>query len=167
MGRFVGGRPGEILVVAETLNARDSLERRHGFDRVIARDFGSLTALPTLETHGDAERTRAVVRHAYANHRAVVGAYVLSSEARVALEAIAEVSDLRRQTIIAHERTRFSEISSPTAGSTPSSRRTPATWSERAAGPARALRRPRADRLAGGDQDRGPPSREPRARAAS
>ena len=30
MGRFVGGRPGEILVVAETLNARDSLERRHG-----------------------------------------------------------------------------------------------------------------------------------------
>ena len=34
---------------------------------------------------------------------------MLSSEARVALEAIAEVSDPRRQTIIAHERTRFSE----------------------------------------------------------
>lgn len=109
MGRFVAGRPGEILVVAETLNARDSLERRYGFDRVIAGDFAALSALPTLETHGDAERTRAVIRRAYAKHRRIVGAYVLSSEARLALEAIAEVADPGAQTIIAHERTRFSE----------------------------------------------------------
>lgn len=109
MGRFVGGRSGEILVVTETLNARDSLERRHGFDLVIARDFGNLTALPSLETHGDVERTRAVVRRAYANHPRIVGAYVLNSEARLALEAIAAVSEPHDQTIIAHERTRFSE----------------------------------------------------------
>jgi LacI family transcriptional regulator len=109
LGRFVGGRSGEILVIAETLNARDSLERRHGFDRVMVLDFGNLTTLPTIETHGDGERTRAVVRRAYANHHGIVGAYVLSSEARLALQAIAEVSDPRAQTIVAHERTRFSE----------------------------------------------------------
>lgn len=109
LGRFVGARPGDILVVAETLNARDSLERRHGFDRVMVRDFPCLTALPSLETHGDPERTRAVIRSAYASHPGIVGAYVLSSESRLALEAIAEVSDPRAQTIIVHERTRFSE----------------------------------------------------------
>jgi LacI family transcriptional regulator len=109
LGRFVGGRSGQVLVVAENLNARDSLERRQGLDRVMVRDFGNLRALPTLETHGDAERTRAVIRRAYGSHDAIVGAYVLSSEARLALEAIAEVSDLRAQTIVAHERTRFSE----------------------------------------------------------
>ena len=109
MGRFVGERPGAILVVAETLNARDSLERRYGFDLVMARDFGNLTALPSLETHGDAERARTVVRSAYANHHKIVGAYVLTSEARLALEAIAEAADPRAQIIIAHERTRFSE----------------------------------------------------------
>ena len=109
LGRFVGGQSGEILVVGETLNARDSLERRHGFDRVMVRDFGNLTALPTIETHGDAERTRGVIRSAYAHHHGIVGAYVLSSEARLSLEAIAEVSDLRAQIVVAHERTRFSE----------------------------------------------------------
>ncbi len=109
LGRFVGGRSGQILVVAETLNARDSLERRQGFDRTLARAFANLTALPTLETHGDAERTRAVIRSAFTNYRDILGAYVLSSEARLALEAIAEVSDPRAQTIVAHERTRFSE----------------------------------------------------------
>lgn len=109
LGRFAGGRSGEVLVVGETLNARDSLERRNGFDRVMVRDFGNITVLPTVETHGDAGRTRAVIRSAYANHHGILGAYVLSSEARLALEAIAEVSDPRAQTIVAHERTRFSE----------------------------------------------------------
>lgn len=109
MGRFCGGRTGAILIVSETMNARDSLERRHGFDFVVARDFPTLTALPTLETHGDAERARAIIAKAYATHRAIIGAYVLSSEARLALEAIADVSDPLKQVIIAHERTRFSE----------------------------------------------------------
>ncbi|WP_181704925.1 LacI family DNA-binding transcriptional regulator [Chthonobacter rhizosphaerae] len=109
LGRFCAGRGGEILVITETMNARDSLERRHGFDLVLGRDFPNLTALPTLESHGDAERARLIVRNAYANHRAIIGAYVLSSEARLALEAIAAVSDPTSQVIIAHERTRFSE----------------------------------------------------------
>ncbi len=109
MGRFAGGRRGEILVVAETMNGRDSLERRHGFDQVLLRDFPGLTALPSLETRGDAERTRVALHNAFANHPAIIGVYVLSSEARLALEGLAMVCNPRDQIVIAHERTRFSE----------------------------------------------------------
>jgi LacI family transcriptional regulator len=110
MGRFCGDRHGEILVITESMNARDSLERRHGFDRVIAQAFPNLTALPSLETYGDVERTNAVVRNAYLNHRAIVGAYVLNSEARLALESIANVAGAHPQVLIAHERTAYSEM---------------------------------------------------------
>ena len=113
MGRFCQGpnwqKGGEILVITETMNARDSLERRQGFDRVLTRDYPGLTALPSLETHGDPARTRAVVRTACAGHPQIIGAYVLSSESRPALEAIAEAASLMDLTIIAHERTPFSE----------------------------------------------------------
>lgn len=108
MGRFTHAK-GEVLVITETMNARDSLERRQGFDRVLTRDFPGLTALPSLETRGDPARTRAIVRAACAGHPQIIGAYVLSSEARPALEAIAEAVDPVGLTIIAHERTPFTE----------------------------------------------------------
>lgn len=109
LGRFLGPSPGEILVITETMNARDSLERRQGFDAILARDFPHLTPLPTLETHGDPDRARAIVKNAWANHARIVGAYVLNSESRQALEAVAEAGDPLALTIVAHERTRFSE----------------------------------------------------------
>jgi LacI family transcriptional regulator len=109
IGRFTGSRPGKVLVISETMNALDSVERRLGFDAVLTADYAHLTVLPSLETHGDSERTRAVIRTAYANHPDIVASYVLGSEARPALEAIAASSDTRRQVIVAHERTRFTE----------------------------------------------------------
>lgn len=109
MGRFCGGRSGAILFITDTMNGHDSLERRNGFDSVITTDYPGLTALPSLETHGDADRARAIVATAYRNHPDITGAYVASSEARHALEAIAQVSDPAAQVLIAHERTGFTE----------------------------------------------------------
>jgi len=108
-GKFSGSGKGEILVITDTMNARDSLERRQGFDMILTRDYPALTALPSLETYGDAERARAIVANAYANHHDIVGAYVLSSEARPALEAIFQIGNAPELTIIAHERTRYAE----------------------------------------------------------
>lgn len=110
IGRFSGSTTGKVLVISETLNSLDSVERRLGFDAVLTRDFSQLSALPSLETHGDHDRTRTVIRNAYAHRTDIVAAYVLSSEARPALEAIAEFSDTAAQVIIVHERTRFTEM---------------------------------------------------------
>lgn len=109
IGRFTGGRPAKVLVVSETMNALDSVERRLGFDAILTAEYPTLTALPSLETHGDPARTKLVIRNAYASHDDIAAAYVLSSEARPALAAIAEASDPASQVIIAHERTRFTE----------------------------------------------------------
>lgn len=109
LGRFSRREPGEVLVIADTMNARDSVERRQGFDRVLTRDFPWLTALPSLETHGLADRAQAIVANACASHPGITGVYVLSSEARLALQAVFAVGDAPGRILIAHERTPYTE----------------------------------------------------------
>jgi LacI family transcriptional regulator len=109
MGRFSRGEPGKILVIAETMHARDSLERRLGFDELINTDYPQLAVLPSLETYGDAERTARVIHNSFASHADIAGVYILCSEARMPLQSIARMSAPVRPLIIAHERTPFTE----------------------------------------------------------
>ncbi|WP_084364797.1 LacI family DNA-binding transcriptional regulator [Rhizobium sp. RU36D] len=109
IGRFLGHRVGKIMVVAETMMAQDSIERRLGFDSIINGQFSHLVSLPSLETYGDERRARMVVRRLLENHPDVSAVYVMSSEARAPLAAVEEVRDARALTIVVHERTPFSE----------------------------------------------------------
>lgn len=109
MGRFLDRQAGKVLVIAETMLARDSLERRLGFDEVIGADYPYLTALPSLETHGDAERTDRIIRAAFARNPEIAGVYILSSEARVPLQTVTQLAQGARRLVIAHERTPFTE----------------------------------------------------------
>ena len=107
MGRFAPQTAGKVLVVAETLLARDSLERRLGFDQVMGSDYPHLTVLPSVETHADTDRTRAILTASFASHPDIAGLYVLASEARMPLDHIPHSA--RRPVIIAHERTPYTE----------------------------------------------------------
>lgn len=109
LGRFAAGRRGRVLVMTESMNALDSVHRRLGFDRVMAKDFPDLVALPSMETHGQENRARMIVENAYRHHDDIVGAYIMASEGRQALSALVEAQDARKQVIIAHERTAFTE----------------------------------------------------------
>jgi LacI family transcriptional regulator len=109
MGRFLERAEGAILVIAETMLARDSLERRLGFDELINTDYPHLTVLPSLETYGDAERTARIIRNSLLSQRKVAGVYIVSSEARVPLEVVTQVFAKDKPVIIAHERTPFTE----------------------------------------------------------
>lgn len=90
LGRFVRATSGSILIVSETMQSRDSLERRLGFDRVINAQFPHLTALPSLETYGNADRARRIIAEAL-RRQSVVAAYILSSEARIPLTVLDEI----------------------------------------------------------------------------
>ncbi|MEM7522458.1 MAG: LacI family DNA-binding transcriptional regulator [Pseudomonadota bacterium] len=105
MGRFIGAAPGKVLIIAETMNNLDSVERRNGFDGVLGAFHPNLTALPTLETHGDPERARATIKRSFENHQELCGVYIMSAEAADALHAICAYSEPTRQVVIAHERT--------------------------------------------------------------
>ncbi len=105
IGRFVCGRTGKVMVVSETMNARDSLERRRGFDQVLTQDYPNLTALPSLETHGDEGRTFEIISNTLNNNADIVAAYIMSTEARLPLNAVACKTDPDALTVIAHELT--------------------------------------------------------------
>ncbi len=108
IGRFSGGRKGKILVVSETMQAHDSIERRLGFDEVINREYPGLLPLPSVETRGDTARTRRIFETVFANHPDITGLYVMSAEARIPVGEIARIATKPLVKIV-HERTPFTE----------------------------------------------------------
>ncbi|CAK7261487.1 LacI family DNA-binding transcriptional regulator (plasmid) [Shinella yambaruensis] len=107
-GRFIGARPGKIMVVAETMMALDSIQRRLGFDSIINAQFPHLESLPSLETYADEKRADLIIRRTLQHNPDTVAVYVLSSEARVPLSAVWNAQGDRPLTVIAHEHTPFS-----------------------------------------------------------
>lgn len=108
MGRFTCGRPGSVLVIGETMQLRNEVRRRLGFDAVLQTDFPHLRALPSIETRRDGARASLIVRNAVSTTCDIVGAYVLSTEARVAAEAV-QAHAGGDWVVLAHERTAFTE----------------------------------------------------------
>ena len=109
MARFLGAGQGAIVVLAESTQSRDSLERRLGFDGVINRDYPGLKVLPTLETYGDPGRTQHVLRNVLEAHEDVVGLYFMGAEARIPIEVARALNATSRRVTIAHERTPSTE----------------------------------------------------------
>ena len=107
IGKFSCQARGKVLVIAETMRARDSIERRLGFDEVVNREFSHLSTLPSLETHADPERTRRIIERTLQHNSDVIAVYVMSSEARVPLSIVNEYTDLKQLVAVAHERTDF------------------------------------------------------------
>ena len=108
IGRFSSGQKGKILVVSETMQARDSIERRLGFDEVINREYPGLQTLPSVETRGDTLRTARIFENVFANHPDISGLYVMSAEARIPIGEISKVATMPLVKIV-HERTPFTE----------------------------------------------------------
>lgn len=109
MGRFLPQRPGKLALIAESVQSRASLERRLGFDDVINESFAHLEVIPTLETYGIAARAESIISSVFAHHDDIVGVYILASEARGPLTALAKVSIDPATVVIAHERTPTTE----------------------------------------------------------
>lgn len=116
MGKFLSHQTGRVLVVGDSMQARGNLERRLGFDRVMIADFPSLSVLPSLETYGHPGRTEEIVQGALREFSDICGVYVMSSEARAPLEALRRCKLDRRLTVVAHERTQFTEAALASGG---------------------------------------------------
>lgn len=103
MGRFLADGAGPVLIVASSIRARDSLERRFGFDSLRAAEFPGLDVLPTLEAHDDPVRMARIVATAFAARPDIAGVYSLSSGNGALLAALARYPG--RRVVIAHELT--------------------------------------------------------------
>jgi LacI family transcriptional regulator len=105
MGRFAGHRAGRILVVTNSLQARDSLERRLGFDEVIGSEFPQLRPLPTVESYDDPDRMAGIARRAAAASAEIVGVYSMGAGNEPLLRGLRSAGRLGTLTVIAHELT--------------------------------------------------------------
>lgn len=105
LGRFIGPRPGKVIVVANTMLARDMVERRRGFDQVMADRFPHLVPLPSLEGRDDRALTHRFVAQSLSQCDDVVGLYCMGAGIRGVARAVAEAGCGDRTVLVAHELT--------------------------------------------------------------
>ena len=105
LGQCIGQRSGSVMVIAESMQSRDSLERRLGFDAIMNESFPQLRPLPSLETYGNEARARDVIAANLANNPDIVGIYVMASEARAPLSVLQDLAVNPTIVKIAHEMT--------------------------------------------------------------
>lgn len=106
MGRFLGPRQGKVLVLAGSMLARDHLERRLGFDEVMARDFPDLAPMASLEGRDEPELLSRLLPRVFKEHPDIVGLY----SAAVGNEALRAFLSASRQkpVVVTHELTPLS-----------------------------------------------------------
>jgi LacI family transcriptional regulator len=107
LGRFLHGGPGHVMVLAQSMLLRESIERRLGFDEVMLRDFPGVTALPTLETHGSPQVLAAVLRESLRNAPGPGGIYLMGGGQRALGSALDRLGLAGRVVVVAHELTPY------------------------------------------------------------
>jgi LacI family transcriptional regulator len=105
MGRFLDQKLGKVLVISGSLASRDSIERRFGFDSILAERFPALNVLPTIESRNDSHRLISIVRQILAIHKDVIGIYALGSGNAAILDVLRATDAIHNATVIMHELT--------------------------------------------------------------
>lgn len=105
IGRFVRAERGKVMVIANSMIARDSIDRRLGFDSVMGEEFPRLQVLPSVETHDDPDRARAILHRIAAAHDDLVAVYSMGTGNRYILEALRETGRLKGLVMVGHELT--------------------------------------------------------------
>jgi len=105
IGRFLCDRHGSVLVVTETTQSRDSLERRLGFDDALLANWPLLQASPSLETYNDPVRIENLVSSVLASGSDVLAIYLMSSDMREVTETLRKTGVSKDIIVIAHELT--------------------------------------------------------------
>lgn len=110
MGRFLGPVSGQVLVVTGSMLARDHLERRLGFDEIMARDFPQLTVMASLEGRDDPDLIERLLPQAFSSTREIVGIYSSAAGNAGLIRHFARYPAAQPPVIIAHELTPLSRI---------------------------------------------------------
>ena len=105
MGKFHGKRGGSVMVLVSSMQARDNVERRLGFDQVMAESFPEIEVLPSLENHDDEDITARVVSEVLDARPDLTGVYSVGHGSRALVEVLRAHHRARQLTIVAHELT--------------------------------------------------------------
>lgn len=105
MGKMLPAGPAKVAVMTSSLQARDSLDRRLGFDRALSEGFSGVDVLATVEGHDDPAILGAALRRVLATHPDLQGVYSMGGGNRVLLGLLRDTGLTGRVRVIAHELT--------------------------------------------------------------
>lgn len=105
LGRFLGGRQGDLTILVGSMLVRDHRERLQGFSAVMAEEFPKLRLLPVLEGRDDPELAQSLVSEALAESADIIGVYSLGAGNRGLIAAVKAVRPTRELTVVVHELT--------------------------------------------------------------
>ena len=109
LARFIGERHGTVLAVTETMQSRDSLERRLGFDTIMAEYASQLRVRPSMETYADAARTATIVTAALRNNPEIAGIYLMNHDISETMQVLEAQGIPENCVIIGHELTQHTK----------------------------------------------------------
>jgi LacI family transcriptional regulator len=104
MGRFTR-RAGKIAVLTNSTQARDMVDRRLGFDEILARDYPDLRPLASLEGWGDRDRSARVLGSCLDRNPDIVGIYCAGAGVRGVTEVVETRGLAGKVTVICHDLT--------------------------------------------------------------
>ncbi|WP_226898415.1 LacI family DNA-binding transcriptional regulator [Mangrovicoccus algicola] len=104
LGRFCPA-PGRIAVIMGSALLRDHVERRLGFETVIAREYPHLACLPPIEGRDDADTVARELSAQFAAEPGIVGIYSLGAGNRGIVRALEGRPGGRRLPVVVHELT--------------------------------------------------------------
>lgn len=106
MGRFIKAGSGSILLLTNSRLSRDHLERRHGFDAVIAEQFPQYKVLPSIEVQDEKELFERSLPNVFDTWHDIEGIYVSASSSQGLIEFLGKQAN--KPVVIAHELTPLS-----------------------------------------------------------
>ena len=102
MGRFIR-RPGKLLFITGSRFARDHLERRQGFDLVIANEFPDLDVVASVEGRDDPDLIYAMLPEVFENHPGICGIYSSAAGNEGLIRFLEERDAAEKIVVIGHE----------------------------------------------------------------
>ncbi|MCB1377817.1 MAG: LacI family DNA-binding transcriptional regulator [Alphaproteobacteria bacterium] len=105
MGRYFGGRPGKVGLIAGSLSLRDHIERQFGFEQVMLHEYSNLTLLPVREGRDDWQIVQSVAAQLLADHGDLIGLYNVGAGTRGIVAALEAAGRQHEVVYIAHELT--------------------------------------------------------------
>ena len=107
MGRLVH-RPGKVLVLIGSRLARDHLERRQGFDLVVAEEYPHLEVVASVEGRDDPDLIYKMLLEIIATYPDLVGIYSSAADNAGLIQFLSESKVCKDLAILAHELTPLS-----------------------------------------------------------
>ena len=105
LGRFMGNEPAKVLVIAGSMILRDHMERRLGFDLVMATEFPTIEVLPSVECWDNSETVVEIVPPLLQRYPDIAGIYSLGAGNRGLISVLENIKEKQCISVVAQELT--------------------------------------------------------------